>query len=41
MLVDSGKHHPQNGEIIWTLNPNLTEEQRQALVEADEIDNYD
>jgi hypothetical protein len=41
VLVDSGKRHPQNGEIMWTLNPNLTEERRQALVEADEIDNYD
>jgi hypothetical protein len=41
VLVDSGKRHPQNGEIMWTLNPNLTEEQRQASVEADEIDNYD
>jgi hypothetical protein len=40
VLVDSGKRHPRNGEIIWTLNPNLTEKQRQALVEeADEIDN--
>jgi hypothetical protein len=31
VLVDSGKR--QNGEIMWTLNPNITEEQRQALVD--------
>jgi hypothetical protein len=31
--VDSGKRDPQTVEIIWTPNPNLTEEQQQALVE--------
>jgi hypothetical protein len=33
VLVNSGKRHPRNGEIMWTLNPNITEEQRQALVD--------
>jgi hypothetical protein len=30
--VDSGKRDPQTGEIIWTPNPNLTEEQQEALI---------
>jgi hypothetical protein len=30
--VDSGERDPQSGEIIWASNPNLTEEQQEALL---------
>jgi hypothetical protein len=33
LLVDSGKRCPRTGEVLWMLNPELTEEQRNALVE--------
>jgi hypothetical protein len=33
VLVDSGKRCPQTGQVIWMLNPELSEEQQRALVE--------
>jgi hypothetical protein len=33
VLVDSGKRCSQTGEVLWMLNPELTEEQQRALVE--------
>jgi hypothetical protein len=33
VLVDSGKRCPQTGQVVWILNPELTEEQQKALVE--------
>lgn len=33
VLVDSGKRCPHAGQVIWVLNPELTEEEQRALVE--------
>lgn len=33
VLVDSGKRCPHTGQVIWVLNPELTEEEQRALVE--------
>jgi hypothetical protein len=33
VLVDSGNRCPQTGQVVWILNPELTEEQQKALVE--------
>jgi hypothetical protein len=41
VLVDSGERRrcPQTGElqVVWMLNPNLTREQQEALVERPDI----
>jgi hypothetical protein len=34
VLVDSGKRCPVTGQIVWKVNPDLTEEQAEALIKG-------
>jgi hypothetical protein len=36
-LVDSGQRHLQHGQVIWILNKELSEEQRQSLFDGSDI----
>jgi hypothetical protein len=37
VIVDSGERCPQTGEVCWMVNPELTEEQRQALLDMPDL----